>query len=372
MKDIHEVVERSFGDILDFINSGVYVTDTDRRIVFWNKTAEQITGYSAAEVVGRRCRDNVLEHQDRHGQPLCTTDLCPLYRAIVRATPSDAPVVVYAKSKSGQRLPLSTSVGPVLSEDGSVIGGVEVFRDERQNIREMELAQVLQRQMVTATPPEDDRLAFSIQYAPRELIGGDFCHLRRISPGQCVVFVGDAAGHGTSAALYSGLIYSLIMECEDLLTDPAALMRAINRRACNRATGLGFFTAVCARLDAAGPTVTYCLAGHPPPLLRRAEGGAVERLSLAHLPVGTHEDADYENGTADVRTGDRLLFYTDGATDVRTGAEERLGTGGLSELLADSSRAGDHWVRHLYEALMERCATVEPDDDITLVGCLLR
>jgi len=45
---------------LDTIFDGVYIVDKERRIVFWNKGAEEITGYSAKEVCGRKCSDNIL------------------------------------------------------------------------------------------------------------------------------------------------------------------------------------------------------------------------------------------------------------------------------------------------------------------------
>ena len=92
MKDIDELAQRGVGDVLNSLNSGVYVTDRERRIVFWNRVAEQVTGYSADEVVGQRCSAGILQHRDRHGPPLCTTDLGPLHRSMVRAQPSDAPV----------------------------------------------------------------------------------------------------------------------------------------------------------------------------------------------------------------------------------------------------------------------------------------
>jgi len=369
MKTIEEVNERGFGDILDFMNAGVYITDTDRRIVFWNKMAEKITGYRAEDVVGRRCRDNILMHVNQHGQRLCTTDLCPLHHSMVHDKPSDAPVIVYAKTNSGDRIPLSTSVAPVRDDSGQVIGGVEVFRDEREGLREMELAQTVQRQMITEVPPEDDRLRFDVQYAPRELIGGDFCHIRRLSPDELVVFVGDAAGHGPPAALYSALTYSLIMECQDMLSDPAGLMAAMNIRACKRASGLGFFTAVCATIDAAELSLKYCAAGHPPPFLQHPGERQLELLSLSHLPVGTYDEATYENTTVQLATGDRLLLYTDGATDIRTGPEERLNIDGLAKLVAEQSP--ELSLSFMLETLLELSVEVEPDDDITLVSCLI-
>ncbi len=372
MKSVEEVNERGFGEILDFINSGVYVTDTERRIVFWNRAAERITGHSADEVLGRRCADNVLSHVDKDGHRLCTTELCPLHRAMVRGVRTEQPIIVYALSKAGPRVPLSTSAAAVLDGEGRVIGGVEVFRDETLSLREMELARVVQKQMLTAELPAGEHVSFDVRYLPREMVGGDFYQVRSLPDGGFSAFLGDSAGHGPAAALYSALVYAMIEECEELMGDPAALCGAVNRLACARAGGLGFFTAVCFVVDAAGAGATYCSAGHPPLLLQRSDGAAPELLTESDLPIGVDADASYHAGSVELAAGDRLLAYTDGVTDIVTGPEARLGFAGLVELAAGlPPRRGRHRLEVLYDTLLERSATVQPDDDITLLSCMV-
>ena len=83
--------------VLNYLNMGVYITDRERRILLWNRKAEEITGYSAESVVGKACHEQVLNHVDKDNHPLCSTDLCPLHRAISLEKESDEPVLVYAK-----------------------------------------------------------------------------------------------------------------------------------------------------------------------------------------------------------------------------------------------------------------------------------
>ncbi len=371
MKDINEVNERGFGDILDCINAGIYVTDTDRRIVFWNKGAERITGHAAEDVVGRRCMANVLRHRDKDGRVLCTTDLCPLYRSMVRGAPSTAPIVVYATSKDGEDLALSTSTAPVFDQQGNVIGGVEVFHDEGDRIRQMELARSVQQRLLTRQMPEDERVSFAVEYAPAELVGGDFYHVRRLPSDGFAALLADAVGHGVSAALSTVMIYSFLTECEPYPADPAQLLTMLNERACKRAEGLYFFTAVALTVDAERNTATFSSAGHPPLFHQRASDGDVGVLSQSQLPVGIQPDATYENVTVELNAGDRILAYSDGATDIRVGEEERLGTEGFRSLVASYPPDGGHGLGQLFDALLERCSTIAPDDDITLLSCLL-
>ena len=56
-------------------------------------------------MVGRRCLDNVLCHVDKDGHRLCGEEFCPLHRSMVTGTPSDVPLIVFAQTKDGRRMP---------------------------------------------------------------------------------------------------------------------------------------------------------------------------------------------------------------------------------------------------------------------------
>ena len=58
-------------DILDNLSDGVYFVDPERRITYWNKGAERITGYPAGRVIGSFCHDNILNHVTENGVQLC-------------------------------------------------------------------------------------------------------------------------------------------------------------------------------------------------------------------------------------------------------------------------------------------------------------
>lgn len=102
--------------VLDSISDGVYVTDLDRKIVYWNKSAERITGWLPADVVGRCCHDGILCHIDKDGHVLCGQEYCPLHRSIVSGHQSTAPIVVFAQGKNGNRVPMRVMAGPIRTE----------------------------------------------------------------------------------------------------------------------------------------------------------------------------------------------------------------------------------------------------------------
>ena len=120
-----------YKEIFDNLNDGVYYVDRDRRITFWNKGAERISGFSSDEVINTHCYDNVLMHTNDEGTQLCVSG-CPLLNSIQNNKVNVASV--YLQHKSGYRVPVSVRTIPI-EENGEVFGAVEIFqvRHERMD-----------------------------------------------------------------------------------------------------------------------------------------------------------------------------------------------------------------------------------------------
>jgi len=112
-------------EILNDLREGLYFVDKDRGITFWNKGAELITGFSAEEMVGRFCYDNLLNHVDSNGVQLCLHG-CPLQATIQDGICRDAQV--YLHHKDGHRVRVNIRVRP-MEQDGKVFGAAEIFSD---------------------------------------------------------------------------------------------------------------------------------------------------------------------------------------------------------------------------------------------------
>jgi diguanylate cyclase (GGDEF)-like protein/PAS domain S-box-containing protein len=125
-----EILPQFYEAMLDGLYEGVYFMDKDRRILYWSKGAERITGYEANEVIGSHCRDNLLVHVDDRGTRLCGSDLCPALKTINDGRKREAEV--YLHHKNGHRLPVLTRTLAVRGVSGEVIGAVDVFTDNRQ------------------------------------------------------------------------------------------------------------------------------------------------------------------------------------------------------------------------------------------------
>ena len=122
-KNIIKAPINTFTDIiLDSITDGVFTVDRDWRITSFNKAAEDITGVSRHEAIGRRCSDVfrasvcesgcVLRETMQTGKPV----LCRL---------------LYIVNADGEKVTVSVSTALLQDSDGNIIGGVETFRDLR-------------------------------------------------------------------------------------------------------------------------------------------------------------------------------------------------------------------------------------------------
>ena len=118
--------DTALGLVLDSLFDGVYVVDRERKILFWNRGAEELTGYSSADVMDQRCSDDILNHIDEEGRLLCK-GRCPLVRCIT--TGEDVREKIYPLCKDGRRFPVETHVAALRDRTGIIIGAVEVFRD---------------------------------------------------------------------------------------------------------------------------------------------------------------------------------------------------------------------------------------------------
>lgn len=120
-----------FRELLQNLYDGVYFVDCERRILFWSRSAEHLSGYSAEEVLGSFCHDGLLQHANEEGCILCRS-ACPLQESIDRGEPRCGRV--FLRHKSGRRVVVDVQVVPVRGDNNEIVGGIEVFRDASSSL----------------------------------------------------------------------------------------------------------------------------------------------------------------------------------------------------------------------------------------------
>jgi PAS domain S-box-containing protein len=141
--------------ILNSMFDAVYVVDRERRIIFWNQGAEELTGYGFEDVRGCRCSDDILNHIDENGTLLCHTD-CPLGETLSTGRKTQAKV--YPLHKTGRRFPTQTHVAPIRNDNGEIVAAIEVFRDisesEELRILQEKFSKLIKKYLSSATLTE--------------------------------------------------------------------------------------------------------------------------------------------------------------------------------------------------------------------------
>ncbi|MBX3729751.1 MAG: SpoIIE family protein phosphatase [Candidatus Sumerlaeia bacterium] len=355
-------------DVLDTMGEGVYVVDRERRILYWSKSAERLTGWTREDVAGKACWDNLLCHADKDGHQLCGEEHCPLYRSIITGKPTRTPVIAYAQHKQGHRVPFEVSISPLRNEQGDVVAAVESFRDITDSITDLERARHIQRQALPRELPVGQRVRFRVHYQPHEMIGGDFYALKQLDDGRFAIFMADVMGHGLPAALHTMYLRSLWHEHQSLLDNPVAFMCALNDGLHSLLHGDdSYATGVLLLFDERAGELAVVGGGHCSPLVFRADG-AVEKIDASALPLGLLPDAPREVSIHRLAEGDALVVYTDGAIEVMDSTSTELGEDGLARLLSGFGAPGVPIpFERLDQELLAFSNTIRLEDDVMVL-----
>jgi len=110
--------------VLNQVQDGVSCLSKGRKVVFWNKAAEQMTGFESSDILGKQCFEDLSLFVDREGVNICR-DNCPVELTLKDGTIRSQDV--YLRHKNGFRVPAALRIIPVFKEDGAIIGAVETF-----------------------------------------------------------------------------------------------------------------------------------------------------------------------------------------------------------------------------------------------------
>ncbi|GAB2849619.1 hypothetical protein GCM10027176_60930 [Actinoallomurus bryophytorum] len=228
--------------------------------------------------------------------------------------------------------------------------------------RERRTSKILQRSLLPVALKTPPGMQIAHRYLPAgqtSRIGGDWYDAIPLPGGKVALVVGDAMGHGTTAALVMGQLRTAVRILARLGLPPADLLRNLDEIA-QELTTAQFATCIYALCDPAGGRVTIARAGHVPPILATAEGSS-ELIDLPPgLPLGVGE-ASYEAMEIQVPENSTLILCTDGLVehrtrDMDTGLAEIRAL--LSEAPHDLETACDQIVKHLHTGVSTDDATL--------------
>ena len=377
---------------------GIAIADArlpDNPLIYANAGFERLTGYSAAEVMGRNCR--FLQGAE--------TDKATLgnLRAALREQ-REITVQLLNYRKDGTTFWNRLSITPVRDPSGAVTHFIAVQSDvtaekraqdalqtanqqleaaNRSLRQDLEAAAAVQRSLLPAALPEIPGIRFAWKYRPCQELAGDFLNVLPLDDHHVAVYILDVSGHGVAAALLSvtlshvlspvadrSFLYQAVPESPGTyrVAPPSEVVARLNKHFRIGPQISQYFTMIYGVLDANTRDFRYVTAGHPGALQVRP--GAVPLvLESGGLPVGLLPDASYEERTTRLAPGDRLYFGTDGLTDAENAAGQEFGADNLLESYDQNRhRALDDSLGAVMARVEQWCAPARPADDVAMLA----
>ncbi|MEM8756241.1 MAG: GAF domain-containing SpoIIE family protein phosphatase [Planctomycetota bacterium] len=211
---------------------------------------------------------------------------------------------------------------------------LELQAEDRKIQRQLQLAGDVQRRMLPTAMPAIEPFDVAARYVPSFDLGGDFYDVFAIGDRarpHLGFAVGDVVGKGVPAALLMASVRASLRAYAQEVYDLDEIVARTNRALARDTTESEFVTLWYGVADPQTRHLTYCAAGHEPPLIARVPEhrapttADIDELATGGMVLGIDPSQRYQRGHFDLMPGDVLVAYTDGITDARDFSDQRFG-----------------------------------------------
>ncbi|MFN0135482.1 MAG: PP2C family protein-serine/threonine phosphatase, partial [Phycisphaerae bacterium] len=223
---------------------------------------------------------------------------------------------VYAGHKRRFRIAQRNLLRAVASQAAIAIVNAQLLEDRLRSSelqRQLELAGQVQTRMIRSQPPSPDRIETAVVFEPSSHVGGDFCDLFTLPDGRVAACIGDVVGHGVPAALLMASVRGALRSYSETCSDLAEIVTRLGRYVFRETSTSEFVTMILLAIEPDRCELTFCCAGHEPPLIFR--DGNVTAYEAGGLVLGIDPNEKYEADRVALRPGDLCLLYTDGVIE---------------------------------------------------------
>jgi len=208
-------------------------------------------------------------------------------------------------------------------------------------------------------------LQFAREVFAARYLSGDFTTFSQ-EGSRVLAVLGDIAGKGVGAGMWFTHLAGLLQSCGRPDFSPSTIASEINRHLCYLQPVAPFVTALIAQMDCDRGVLTYCNAGHFPPILFRQDGD-VQLLETGGPLLGALQGAEFASGELTLGPGDTLVVYSDGVVECRNPEGEEFGLDRLIAALPRAKQHSAHGTLMMLLAVVQEFANGYPmSDDMSL------
>jgi sigma-B regulation protein RsbU (phosphoserine phosphatase) len=276
---------------------------------------------------------------------------------------------------SGEPRTFTTFERRLLQAIAQLVGAAIVNRrldrqreQSQQVIRQLHLAADVQRRMLPATLPKVPPFELAARYVPSMELAGDFYDVLELQ-GSLGIAVGDVVGKGIAASLLMASVRASLRAYAQDLYDLDEVIVRVNNALCRDTQVSEFATLWYGVLDPRTLRLTYCNAGHDPPIILR-DGRPLDPLDAGGMIVGVEPDTPYDKAVVQLQPGDTLVVYTDGLIDAFNAAGDKFGRARADRAARHAAAKHDNPDAILQDILWAQrdfTARHRPTDDCTVV-----
>ncbi len=212
-------------------------------------------------------------------------------------------------------------------------------------------------------------------------VGGDLVGFFQVDEHQIGIWGIDVSGHGITSALMTARLagnlsgrspeQNVALEADEnggfRLRNPADAADLLNTIVMNEMETEHYFTLLIANVDLRTGEITLCQAGHPHPVIQRADGSC-ESIGTGGMPVGLIDAAYYSDFKVQLSPGDRIIIPSDGVTECPDVDENLLDDEGLRAFMeANPILKGGSLLEEMISYLAEYSGGRDFPDDVSAV-----
>ena len=233
---------------------------------------------------------------------------------------------------------------------------------------ELRIARGIQMSMVPSQFPDYEGLDMYAVMMPAREVGGDLYGYVMLDT-RLYFCVGDVSGKGIPASLFMAQATRLFETLAKQGMMPAEICTRINDALSGDDNENGMFVTMFVGLvDLTTGHLSFCNAGHNPPVIggTPSQGDFLQMESNA--PIGLWPDLQYIGEEIDTVKGRPLLIYTDGVNEAENPQQQQFGDDRLLSILRDTHYDSSRQVIETLTAAVDKHRNgAEPNDDLTVM-----